>query len=581
METFLKINLLLIIFYLMYHWFLEPLKLLKWNRLFLISTLFIAVLLPLFNYEVQQVNVIEKVESNFVYENKQQLSNQSITLDVKPSFEINYVLIFFVLYSLISIYFFIKLLTGLFKIFKLYQAGEKKHLNSFEAVLNDKITEPFSFVKIFLPKQKIDNQDYVLQHEYAHCKQLHFIDNLLINIFLAIFWINPLVWFLKKKIELNLEYLADDYVLTNNNDKKSYQLSLVNFIDQSADFNQISLAFNQPPILKRIKMMNSKANKKSYWKFFLILPILTGFFLFFQQEVKAINVFKAVDSEELENNKNLDSISIKQHLINEPQKSDNTVSEKLEDTEFEKFSKDIKEVNTFKINKNTSQKSIEQELERISKNFDVKLYMNKICIDQDNVITSISITYDDKNGTKNNFVQDNNLGIENVYIKLERPLNSKKVTYSIFSEKQNYKLNEDNNSILFGKNIPTPPTPPMPPTPPSKSSFSGSSSFSNQNQYKVSNVSFEPNKDDVLKEIEVNTTEINKYSTQIQFHSNLINQFSKKINKLTKQYEKNEKEINFYEKEIDKHSKEIDVLSANIDKHAAIIDKLMIELEKE
>jgi beta-lactamase regulating signal transducer with metallopeptidase domain len=301
METFLKINLLLVLFYLMYHLFLEPLKLLKWNRFFLISSLFIALLLPFFNYEIKQINVVEKIESNFVYENNQKITNKSINVKAEPPFKINDVLLIKVIYSLVILFFVIKLLVGLLKILKLYQTGDKQRIKTFEVILNDKITEPFSFIKIFFPKKQIDNEHYVLLHEFAHCKQFHFIDILLINIFLAIFWINPFVWFLKKKIQLNLEYLADDFVLENEKDKKSYQLSLLSFLNQSTDLNIISLAYNQPPILKRIKMMNTKTNKRSYWKFFMILPILTGFFLFFQQEVKAITIEKSANSFEKKN----------------------------------------------------------------------------------------------------------------------------------------------------------------------------------------------------------------------------------------------------------------------------------------
>jgi ABC-type anion transport system duplicated permease subunit len=137
----------------------------------------------------------------------------------------------------------------------------------------------------------------------------------LINIFLAIFWINPFVWFLKKKIQLNLEYLADDFVLENEKDKKSYQLSLLSFLNQSTDLNIISLAYNQPPILKRIKMMNTKTNKRCYWKFFMILPILTGFFLFFQQEVKAITIEKSANSFEKKNDIKVKESFLINHLM--------------------------------------------------------------------------------------------------------------------------------------------------------------------------------------------------------------------------------------------------------------------------
>jgi beta-lactamase regulating signal transducer with metallopeptidase domain len=679
METFLKINLLLVLFYLMYHLFLEPLKLLKWNRFFLISSLFIALLLPFFNYEIKQINVVEKIESNFVYENNQKITNKSINVKAEPPFKINDVLLIKVIYSLVILFFVIKLLVGLLKILKLYQTGDKQRIKTFEVILNDKITEPFSFIKIFFPKKQIDNEHYVLLHEFAHCKQFHFIDILLINIFLAIFWINPFVWFLKKKFQLNLEYLADDFVLENEKDKKSYQLSLLSFLNQSTDLNIISLAYNQPPILKRIKMMNTKTNKRSYWKFFMILPILTGFFLFFQQEVKAITIEKSANSFEKKNdikvkesflinhlmtnkliekklkyfnekykttfkldlikrNENNQVIYIKVfsnkidylELANENGISDLLIAVKKDDNSAlnvtmrpvgtvnqlsnSLISYDLQEIdedeainknNTFLENlseikttiiKNTDKENdVKDFLKRAQKMFDVKLSLKKIKYNQGKIVF-LSINYDDSQGKKDDFVIENNLGIDDVIIKLQRPMNSKFTTYTILSKKE-YKFDEPGDNHFFPDDAPKvetsqqPPTnsllrmynmvPPTPPTSPTIINSSGNLNNFNQVQHNLSKVRIKIKKDDILKEIEKNTNEINKYSTQIQFHSNLINQFSKKINKLTKQYEKNEKEINFYDKEIDKHSKEIDVLSAHIDKHSAIIDKKMIELDKE
>ena len=109
METFLKINLLLVLFYLMYHLFLEPLKLLKWNRYFLISSLFIALLLPFFNYEIKQINVVEKIENNFVYEKYEKSINQNKTFEAEQPLKIDFSRIMIVLYCLVILFFVVKL----------------------------------------------------------------------------------------------------------------------------------------------------------------------------------------------------------------------------------------------------------------------------------------------------------------------------------------------------------------------------------------------------------------------------------------------------------------------------------------
>lgn len=45
--------------------------------------------------------------------------------------------------------------------------------------------------------------------ELVHIRQLHSYDNILIELFLALFWFNPFMWLLKNAMRDTHEYLAD------------------------------------------------------------------------------------------------------------------------------------------------------------------------------------------------------------------------------------------------------------------------------------------------------------------------------------------------------------------------------------
>ncbi|MDX5321572.1 MAG: blaR1 peptidase M56 family protein, partial [Bacteroidota bacterium] len=82
----------------------------------------------------------------------------------------------------------------------------------------------FSFFgSIFLPTH-LNPQDraFVLQHEWAHVKQMHSLDRLISFVMRCVFWFNPVLYFLEKAIILNHEYLADGAVLQKEKDAESY-----------------------------------------------------------------------------------------------------------------------------------------------------------------------------------------------------------------------------------------------------------------------------------------------------------------------------------------------------------------------
>jgi len=54
----------------------------------------------------------------------------------------------------------------------------------------------------------------------VHSQQRHSIDVLVAHLFAIVFWINPIVWFYKKAIIQNLEFIADHNAIQQIEDKK-------------------------------------------------------------------------------------------------------------------------------------------------------------------------------------------------------------------------------------------------------------------------------------------------------------------------------------------------------------------------
>lgn len=120
--------------------------------------------------------------------------------------------------------------------------------------------------------------DCILAHERAHAALGHSFDLLLVELFLCFQWFNPAAWWLKKDLRLVHEYEADRYVLASGFDARAYQLLLVRKSVGPKLYNMVH-SFNNYSLKKRITMMMKRKSK--FWtqaKSLYVLP-LSGFVL--------------------------------------------------------------------------------------------------------------------------------------------------------------------------------------------------------------------------------------------------------------------------------------------------------------
>jgi len=154
-----------------------------------------------------------------------------------------------------------------------------KNKNFINVLLKDLIIPHSFFNFIFLNKTEFENNKIpleVLLHEQIHAKQKHALDILFIEIFQILFWFNPLLYFIKKDIKLNHEFLADQAVLKQGIDSSTYLNTLLKFSSPD-NYRDASLAnaINYSSIKKRFTVMKLKTPKTALWfRSLIILPLL-------------------------------------------------------------------------------------------------------------------------------------------------------------------------------------------------------------------------------------------------------------------------------------------------------------------
>ena len=155
---------------------------------------------------------------------------------------------------------------------------------------------PFSFFRwIFVnPVDKTPLQlRQILTHEQTHVTQWHSVDALLSQLFVAVFWFNPIAWLMRVQVRSNLEYLADRSVLCEGMDKKAYQYHLL-AVAYRKNVATITNNFNVLPLKKRIKMMNKQtSNPLARLKYLLFVPLTIALMAMNSSVIRA-NVQKKV-----------------------------------------------------------------------------------------------------------------------------------------------------------------------------------------------------------------------------------------------------------------------------------------------
>ena len=174
----------------------------------------------------------------------------------------------------------LRLVWQLFSIIRLAVISRKQEVEGITVHLLRGEGSPFSFFSwVFMYPSTLDGKQLheVMVHECTHVSGLHSLDTLFSELFSIACWFNPFAWLMKQEVRMNLEYLADESVLSDGNARKSYQYHLLGLAyRQPKDSTKIANNFNLLPLKKRIKMMNKRRTSEIGKAKYLLFAPLAG-----------------------------------------------------------------------------------------------------------------------------------------------------------------------------------------------------------------------------------------------------------------------------------------------------------------
>lgn len=284
----LKFSACLFIFMAFYKLFLERETMHQLKRFYLLFALVLSIGFPLITF----TQFVEPVTITQNFTNAQQIVFEHEAIEQASLWDYLPQLLWTV-YGIGVLIFSLKFVLNLNVIFKKIHCNPKLKAHRYiNVLLNDEVTPHTFFNYIFLNKYKYESQQIpqeVFIHEQTHAEQKHSLDILFIELLQILFWFNPLLYFIKRDIKLNHEFLADKAVLLNGIQPSQYQQLLLAFSSNAAE-PQLANAINYSSIKKRFTIMKTQTSKQKMWlRSLLLLPLVALTLYGFSERKEVVN----------------------------------------------------------------------------------------------------------------------------------------------------------------------------------------------------------------------------------------------------------------------------------------------------
>ena len=270
----LKASLCLAVYYLFYRLLLSKETFHRFNRIALLGLLVFSGVVPFVEVTMQEA---PQVSQTF-------LSLEDMMVPVEEHLDVldetpkrfPWNALAFLIYVLGILFFLVRHLWSLGRMIRLLRTSRKERMDGgITLFVHKEKVAPFSWMKVIAVSEGdlAENGKAILTHERAHIHNRHSWDLLLAEACVFLQWFNPAAWLLKQELQTIHEYEADEWVIRNGIDAKTYQLLIIKKA-VGARLYSIANSFNHSSLKKRITMMiKKKSNPWARLKYFYVLPL--------------------------------------------------------------------------------------------------------------------------------------------------------------------------------------------------------------------------------------------------------------------------------------------------------------------
>ena len=268
----LKSSLCLALFYLFYRLLLSKETFHRFNRLALLGVLALSGAIPFVKITLQK-----SAEASISFDEFMlvpEVAPSVVMEEVSTPFP--WMALVLLVYGLGIVFFWGRHLWSLARMCRVLRSSRREKMEGgITLFIHKEKVAPFSWMNIIVLSEEDmqESGDVILAHERAHIKNRHSWDLLLAEVCVFLQWFNPAAWLLKQELQTVHEYEADEWVINNGIDAKTYQLLIIKKA-VGARLYSIANSFNHSSLKKRITMMiKKKSNPWARLKYLYVLPL--------------------------------------------------------------------------------------------------------------------------------------------------------------------------------------------------------------------------------------------------------------------------------------------------------------------
>ena len=234
----------------------------RFNRCMLVGIMLVSLFMPMFHFTTEHPTTLN--EEVYQMQNYIQHDTAPIIVTAQQPRGITWIQALTWIYMAGVVLMLILTLVQATSLIRFMSSGVR-HTDSQgnTVILHNNDVPPFSIFRyiVMSVKDYESSRQYILTHEQEHIRLGHTYDLLLLQGMKTLMWFNPFIWFLSRDLKAVHEYEADQAVINQGIDAKSYQQLLVMKVVGNR-LQPFTNNLNHGSLKKRIVMMYQKPSNR-------------------------------------------------------------------------------------------------------------------------------------------------------------------------------------------------------------------------------------------------------------------------------------------------------------------------------
>ena len=234
----------------------------RFNRCMLVGIMLVSLVMPMFHFTTEHPTTLN--EEVYIVQNYIEHDTTPIIVTAQQAQGITWIQALTWIYMAGVVLMLILTLVQATSLIRFMSSGVR-HTDSQgnTVILHNNDVPPFSIFRyiVMSVKDYESSRQYILTHEQEHIRLGHTYDLLLLQGMKTLMWFNPFIWFLSRDLKAVHEYEADQAVINQGIDAKSYQQLLVMKVVGNR-LQPFTNNLNHGSLKKRIVMMYQKPSNR-------------------------------------------------------------------------------------------------------------------------------------------------------------------------------------------------------------------------------------------------------------------------------------------------------------------------------